>query len=102
MTHTVQNRRRQVTLVLASTGGGWRSVGVGVFPFLEQVFGLLEEDLNAGRYVSARGFCFLHFLQSWIQFSRNDNAGAFLSLFLLFPGLMIGKEWTVPSVVAAR
>lgn len=34
----------QVTLVLAATGSGGRTVWVGVLPLLEEFFGLVEED----------------------------------------------------------
>ena len=42
---TVKNRSGQVALVFAATGGGGGSVGIGVLPLLEEVFGLVEDEL---------------------------------------------------------
>lgn len=47
--HTVENGSRQVALKLAaSRSGGW-SVWVGVLPLLEEVFGLLKDNLRSRR-----------------------------------------------------
>jgi len=46
--HTLKDGAGQVTLVLAATGSGGRTVRVGVLPLLEEFFGLVEEDLSGG------------------------------------------------------
>jgi hypothetical protein len=42
----------QVALVLAAAGSGGRTVGVGVLPLLEELLGLVEENLARRRRVS--------------------------------------------------
>jgi len=44
--------RRQVSLVLGTSGGRRVAVRVGVFPRLEKLFGLLGEGLGGGKRVS--------------------------------------------------
>lgn len=44
--HTLKDGTGQVTLVLAATGSGGRTVWVGVLPLLKEFFGLVEEDLS--------------------------------------------------------
>jgi hypothetical protein len=62
---TVKDGADQVTLVLAATRSGGRTVWVGVLPLLEEFLGLVEQDLMKGerensqrtriRYIVATG-----------------------------------------------
>lgn len=45
---TVQDGRRKVALVLASTRGGWWSVRIWVLPLFEEGLCLVEENLGGG------------------------------------------------------
>lgn len=43
---TFENVAAKVALVLAAAGSGGRAVGIGVLPLLEELFGLVEENLT--------------------------------------------------------
>ena len=50
---TLEDVARKVALVLAAAGSGGRAVGIGVLPLLEELLGLVEQDLARGEGESA-------------------------------------------------
>lgn len=70
---TLKDGAGQVTLVLAATRSGGRTVWVGVLPLLEEFFGLVEQDLAVGEKEKSQRTCSQHIVAMALEKSEEER-----------------------------